>query len=363
MVFLESTAFGAHNLFHQLWLAAESGKNDFTPIFLPWKGFPEYSFATFQKRTKEDRDYQKLHRLSDDESNWAIWKRKNDCRNDWDQFRQEYPNSPEEAFISSGRPWFFPDSMVRLRDEMDSGINTLGGTRFSSEVDPLVEFVEEEGGKFHIFQAPSPDASYCLGCDIAEGVGGDYTVVQVLRVPERVGQPIRQVAMYSSNRVPAEQAGVVIFQIATLYNRAFCGVEKNNQGLASLAILEHGHAAYPQMRRGYPNLYYHTPVDRKTQEQSPRLGWITTQTSKQLMLGHFQQIVADGDLVVGSIDTINEMSGLSFDSERAQWVQLNFDERTQLAHDDQIISMAIALMMIAHQREHKSFGRAKDGGW
>jgi len=363
LVFLESTAFGAHNLFHQLWLAAESGKNDYTPIFLPWKGFTEYSLPTFQPRTKEDNEYQKLHKLTDEETNWMIWKRKNDCRNDWDQFKQEYPNSAEEAFRHGGRPWFFPESMVKLRQGLDIGVNRQGHSRFASEIDPLVEFVEEEGGNLTIYEEPIPDVSYCLGSDIAEGVGGDFTVIQVLRCPREVGQPIRQVAMYSSNRVPAEQAGVVIYQLATLFNRAFCGVEKNNQGLASLSVLEHGHAAYPQMRRGYPNLYYHTPMDRKTAEQSPRLGWITTQTSKQLMLGHFQQIVADDDLVLGSIETLNEMSGLSFDPQRNQWVQLNFDARTQLAHDDQIISMAIGLMMVMHQREHKSFGRAKDGGW
>lgn len=74
-----STANGSGNFFHQLWVDAETGNNNFKTMFFPWSA-------------NEDRD-----------QDWYDSKRIS--MSEW-QLAQEYPSTPEEAFIKSGRPYF-----------------------------------------------------------------------------------------------------------------------------------------------------------------------------------------------------------------------------------------------------------------
>lgn len=73
-----STANGSGNFFHELWVGAETGTNSFYPLFVSWRG-----------GDRNDAWYENQRRLM----------------NEW-QLAQEYPNTPEEAFIKSGRPVF-----------------------------------------------------------------------------------------------------------------------------------------------------------------------------------------------------------------------------------------------------------------
>ena len=83
-----STANGSGNFFHHLWTGATAGNNKFATMFYPWS-------AT------EDRDQ------SWDES-------KKISMLPW-QLAQEYPTTPEEAFVRSGNPVFDLDVL----DEME----------------------------------------------------------------------------------------------------------------------------------------------------------------------------------------------------------------------------------------------------
>jgi len=74
-----STANGSGNFFHHLWTGASTGNNKFDPMFFPWSA-------------SEDRD-----------ESWYESKRQSMLP--W-QLAQEYPTSPEEAFVRSGNPVF-----------------------------------------------------------------------------------------------------------------------------------------------------------------------------------------------------------------------------------------------------------------
>ena len=113
-----------------------------------------------------------------------------------------------------------------------------------------------------------------FGMDVGEGVGADYTVIQV--ICDKTGEVV---AVYRSNRVRAEMAGIDAYLLGAWYNFGLLGIERNGPGLATLAVCERGMADYPQVT-GYPNLYYHTFTDRKTLEETRRLGWITNKATK-----------------------------------------------------------------------------------
>lgn len=122
--FMESTANGVGNYFYQQWTKAESKDPDafFAPKFYPWQLHPEYriEFTSAQARTDflaglSQEEERMLHLGVDPES--LRWRRMaiiNNCEGDVKKFQQEYPMTPEEAFLTSGRPTFDASQMQKL---------------------------------------------------------------------------------------------------------------------------------------------------------------------------------------------------------------------------------------------------------
>ena len=81
-----STANGSGNFFHQTWLDAQVGENQFRTMFFPWNAVDTRDDAWYQNKVRS----------------MMPW-----------QLAQEYPSSPEEAFIKSGRPVFDYDVLMR----------------------------------------------------------------------------------------------------------------------------------------------------------------------------------------------------------------------------------------------------------
>ena len=89
-----STANGSGNFFHHLWTGASTGNNKFATMFYPWS-------AT------EDRD-----------QSW--YESKQISMLPW-QLAQEYPTTPEEAFVRSGNPVFDLDVLDEMELRCRSG--------------------------------------------------------------------------------------------------------------------------------------------------------------------------------------------------------------------------------------------------
>ncbi len=89
-----STANGSGNFFHHLWTGATTGNNRFDAMFFPWSA-------------SEDRDI-----------SW--YESKKDSMLPW-QLSQEYPTTPEEAFVRSGNPVFDLDVLERMSIHLKEG--------------------------------------------------------------------------------------------------------------------------------------------------------------------------------------------------------------------------------------------------
>ena len=116
MIIIESTANG-YEKFKELWDQAVNGDNDFIPLFVAWFELPEYSmpYSGF-KLTKEEEELKELYNLTNDQLEWRRWCIRNNCQGDIDQFKQEYPSNPEEAFLSTGQCIFDKEAIIeRLR--------------------------------------------------------------------------------------------------------------------------------------------------------------------------------------------------------------------------------------------------------
>lgn len=361
LVAIESTANGAHNIFHNYWTAAESGKNGFTPVFLSWKEFPTYSLPGIPySLDTTDRDFQNEHGLTDSQMAWAIDTRVSNCHNSWHTFHQEYPVIAEVAFRFSGYPWFSPEAMRKSRRTTREPIK-VGRLEFVSEVDPVVEFISDKTGRVNIWEMPDPNGVYVIGMDVSEGVGASNTIITVLKLGALSDRVSEQVASFRSNKTRADDAGVVAFQLGVFFNGALLGIERNNHGAAALAVCDKGHGQFPQMRAGYPYLYCYAPPNRTADEDSRLLGWRTDIHSKPKMLHHLASVVNRNHTIIGSCNTLYEFEGFCFDPEKERWIQKSLDPATEFPLDDEVFAYAIALQMVEYYLTHRAIPRPKDG--
>jgi len=361
LIFWESTANGAHNLFHRTWIAAERGDSDMQPIFLSWRGFPEYSLPVAPRErlnlSPEENKYAAAYGLTREQMKWACHTRKNQCHDSWEKFHQEYPVAPHLAFVFTGMPWFDQKILHEMMEHVAAPPLMRGYFEHAETDSRSPRFVEQDQGPIAVWKTPDPLLTFSLGMDVGEGVGADYTVIQV--VCNETGEVV---ASYRSNRVRPELAGVDAYLLGSYYNFGLLGIERNGPGLATLAVCERGMAEYPQIK-GYPNLYYHTYTDRKVPEETRRLGWITNKTTKEAMLSRLALTLESRGLKIFSKTTLLEMQGFVWDAERKTFRQNYKAPDSRLAHDDEIMALAIANEMRTHNWENRFItGRLPEGG-
>jgi len=90
-------------------------ENEFSCIFIPWfvaKKYRRDPDPGFQ-RTPKETELALMHGLNDTHLAWRRWAIENKCKGSEQTFCQEYPSTPEEAFLASGRPVFDPIAQVR----------------------------------------------------------------------------------------------------------------------------------------------------------------------------------------------------------------------------------------------------------
>jgi hypothetical protein len=115
-IFLESTANGIGNYYHQQWQAAESGQSDYIAIFVPWFWQPEYTReaeAGFSL-TEDETAYRDAYGLS---LGQMAWRRNKILQlKDENLFKQEYPATAAEAFqVSGADPYIKPETVIKAR--------------------------------------------------------------------------------------------------------------------------------------------------------------------------------------------------------------------------------------------------------
>ena len=120
-IILESTANGLGNFFHQQWQQAEAGLSDFRAIFVPWFWQDEYKRAIDGdfSVTTEETELAAWYGLTPEHLNWRRYKIAELSVTGQDgqkAFRQEYPNTPDEAFVTTGEDTYIqPDVVMRAR--------------------------------------------------------------------------------------------------------------------------------------------------------------------------------------------------------------------------------------------------------
>lgn len=316
-VILESTANGVGNAFHRLWTGAVNGENEYIPIFVPWFLMPEYrreipSKITFE-RTPEEEVLVTRFNLDNEQ---LYWRRLKVAEGGLDKFKQEYPSTPEEAFIVSGSNVFNIEKLSALVPQP-----ILKQMEFSFEA---MMMEEKPRGSIEIFKFPTFEDSFVIGADVSLGVGKDYSTAVVMNNKREV------CAVYRNNTIDPSQFGDLLFYLGRYYNNALLAVESNSMGIATLNRLT---------QMGYVNMYYQTKMANVSKEEGTRIGWRTTSASKPAIIGFLKNAIEQEDIWIPSRTIIGElMNYVADDSGKTNAI---------VGHnDDTVIALAIALEVI-----------------
>lgn len=325
---MESTANGVGGYFHETWQAAEEGEVDYMPLFFPWHEHNEYRasaiglpYHSLGKLDSEEKILQSFG-VSDDRLAWRRWCIKNNCNNDVFQFHQEYPTTPEEAFVSTGTN-VYPIEHLRHCYKPMPGMR--GRLMWESD---RVRFKPDATGPITIFFQPSADrdyGQYMIGGDPTHTTVGDNASAQVIN-----RRNMEQVAIYNAKIDPAS-FGTQLDLLGRYYNDAVIAPEFEGPGASTVATL---------IANNYPHIWENKMVDNTRGKGSKHKGWRTTAKSKDFAITWLLKLVVDHDITIHDSNTFKEMKN---------YITLegggygNADDTT---HDDRV--MALAISMAAH---------------
>jgi hypothetical protein len=277
-----STANGIGNLFHQLWIRATSGTGSFRTVFLPWSARPGRDQAWYDTQVAESPDPALV--------------------------KQEYPSTPLEAFVASGRLRFEPAwvdaQAAHVRDPLPR-----------TALPPALAAIPS----LAVYQFPAHGRSYVIGADVAEGLEHrDYSDASILDTVTW-----EEVASINGHWEPDEFARHLM-ALSDAY-AAPVAVERNNHGHAVLATMKL--ARFLRIGLGLDE----------------RPGWLTNAQTKPQMIDLLATALRDGLIKIRTRAALDELKIYRIKPDGSTGAPPSHN-------DDRVMSRAIALMFLRTMR-------------
>lgn len=343
---LESTANGIGNYFYEQWNAAVAGETEFAPMFFPWWKHPEYTAShiglpgRLTDLTDDERAYKKLG-ISDDSLLWRRWAIPNLAGSDILKFQQEYPATPEEAFVATGYN-VFPVQMLKRCYEKREGKR---GRLVRDTLAPRgVRFQADVSGPLIIFSPPSEDTDwgkYFVGGDPTHTTRGDLAVGQVIN-----RRTYEQVAVLRA-RVDPNTFAEELAKLGHYYNDATIATEATGPGYSTVGAL---------VQMSYPYLWKSRWADKTPGIVGTTFGWQTTFKSKEWAISFLLKAIVDGDIMIHDPVTFTEMR---------DYVSLEhggYGPSSKNGNDDTVMSFAIACICSATDTPLQPYGAVLEPG-
>jgi len=272
-ILLSSTPLG-YNHFWRFWNDAENDRNGFVPLFIPYWEIPgrDEAWAEEQRRM--------LGEL---------------------KFNQEVLCN----FLGSSLTLIRADAIAKMT--VDQPIYSNDG--------------------LDVFQKPQKNHTYCGVIDVAQGVEGDSSTIQMIDITE---VPYRIVAKYKRNDITPLLFPSVIFKVATEYNNAFILIETNVSDQVAQIMhqeLEYENILMVSRANGVQ------AIGGGFGGQKSQLGVNTDKRVKRIGCHNFKAIVEENKLLITDPDTISEIS--TFIEKRGSY------EADEGYHDDLVMPLVL----------------------
>ena len=340
----ETTANG-FNEFEELWRSGSC-----VNVFYEWWRTAEYRSCEYKYLDKCDAWLEARKKLLFDlglDREQVTWYcKKYNGYIDKALIRQEYPITPEEAFISTGESVFDKDLIYARLAELGDGYGRLGYFEYEKRLEIItdergnpigeqwhidnIRFKASADGYIRLHEEPRVERDgdgdviglypYAIGGDTAES-GADFFTAKVVDVMSgKCAATLRRRKM--DEELYAEQ----IYCLARFYNEAKVAIEIN-YSRHPVRVL--------RQKYGYTNLYLRRDVSGISDETLRDYGFETTKATKPIIIAELVALFRENPQIECDPETLREM--LSF---------VKKDNGKQEAdvgmHDDLVMASAIA---------------------
>ena len=370
--FEESTANGRANRFYERWASAmwieelegllkdgeppPSGWNDLVRFFWPWHADPHYQLPLYpgegeRIRASLTEPEQKL--LTDfgvtyEQLKWRRQKLATECQEQTehdpeDYFCQEYPSTPEEAFLATGDSVFHQGRLAEFEAQArelgrkaiaQPNPNGTGGGRFGrwfrwDEDRWELRDASWTNADYVEYAPPRRNHWYVMGIDTAEGLEhGDASVISIF---DRTSiTMLEEVARLITRNLSADELGELAYYLGVYYRMAFIVGERNPPGNVT---------TYKLFDKGYQNLYIRDDEEAiaagDTTPKKFKVGFSTNRNTKPMIVEKAATALKDRHLLLRHPQAIRE------------WQQFSRIDGKLMAppgyHDDCVIADCLAI--------------------
>lgn len=245
---------------------------------------------------------------------------------------QEYPMTPAEAFLSSGKCAFSTRHLQeyldhRTRPARRRGNIQVDGGRVRFEADEI-------NGGWRVWEWRTEGRRYMISGDPCGGGGGtNYASMYVWDMDSW-----DTVAAYHGRPEPVDFATLMI-RAGWLWRNgkgepALLAPESNLDGRAVIAILR---------ERSYPNVWVMPTYDQTRDDRVVQLGWATTTRTRPLMLATLKEMVREGTLGIRDNLAIGEMLTFEVNPKTGK------EEARDGCFDDRVMALAIGAVVLGRE--------------
>ncbi len=325
---METTANGMGEKFFQLWKEATDPQilTSWKPHFFSWHEDPtnrreipkNVQFYPMKYGKYDEGWLMRTYKLEPEQIYW--FRQKYQDSPDRERFPQEYPSTPDEAFISSGNPVFNLEKVSQMRNRAkDKAPVRVGGLLDDGQ---KISLRDDQYGPLKVWKMPRKGSMYLISSDIAEGVrGGDWSVAHVF------DRSSWEVVAVMRTRTDPGTWGEDLATLGYFFNNAVLIPELNNHGWATVERLK---------ALEYPHVF-------KTTEMWPdkpeKVGFPTDERNRLNALTAIRNAVDDETITLWDLTTMGEMDTF-IRNENGRM------EASENCHDDCVMSAAIGVLCL-----------------
>lgn len=315
VVVQESTANGIGGYFYDSWNEAVDSPNAlWYPIFLKWWHVSEYELPVPDGFIMSEEEQAILEKFTSDglRMGHLVWRREKIAEMYGERvdvatglsgkmlFQQNYPMTPNEAFIVRSGSLFSVESLHEMLVKAREPIYTQ----------------QKERGFLKCYEPKDKAKQYLISVDPSYGESADYSCAIVLEKQTR-----KFVAILHGKYLP-QQLAIHLKKLGVYYNDALLVIERNT-----------GHAVMNELMNhlDYQNLYGHVEYDEHHAGYR-RPGFPTTMVTRSLILSALEDTIANKSMMIPDEATIREC--LNFGNVKGKF-------QAVAGNDDRVMALAI----------------------
>lgn len=303
------------NKFYEIWSAAEKGENAYKPMRIDWWQHPDRTDEWYQ---------QELKNLGSEEA-----------------FNRQYGNE----FVSSSTLLLSPGSMAQIRKKAKQFIyhEFEEFDNIHMDVKGFLSFHPD----FDIETAQSEDHRFLVAVDIAEGNGGDYSIINIFEIEPMqkkhiadVQNPgamydffrLNQIGLFRSNEHVIEDFAKILYTIVCeIFNPESVKmiIEYNTYGSILMKYLQ---TVFPQRNEFEDEMVLR--FKHRHDAKSLSYGIKLKSDNKSVFCQNFKKLIEGNRIIINETQTINEASLFG--------TLKNGSYGAQIGHDDTIMTAICA---------------------